>query len=208
MTAPHDPDAGDPQTGYRSADSGPGYGSGSGSGSGSSPLSGSYDATAGYQGTGYPSSPVQYPAPGSTGQFAPVPGHPASSGAQPYDPATYSPPPYSPPTYGQSPYAAPAYGAPFPFGAAPRNGMGTAALVLGIISVVLSWTVWGGVILGALAIIFGSIGLGRAKRGEATNRSSAMAGLILGIVAIALLVLLIVAGLGLYASTTGVSSTS
>lgn len=191
MTAPNDSSAGDPQTGYRSTDSG------------SSPLSGGYDAPAGNAGTEYPSSPVQYPSPGSTGQFAPVSGQPAPYGAAPaYDPASYSPPPY-----GQSPYAAPGYGAPYaPFGAAPRNGMGTASLVLGIISVVLSWTVWGGVILGALAIIFGSIGLGRAKRGEATNRSSAMAGLILGIVAIALLVLLLVVGLGLYASTAGISS--
>lgn len=174
MTAPNDSSAGDPQAGYRSTD-------------GSSPLSGSYDAPGGNPNNGYPSSPVHYPSPGGTGQFAPVSGQPAPHGAPAYDPASYSPPPY-----GQSPYAAPGYGAPYaPFGPAPRNGMGTSSLVLGIISVVLSWTVWGGVILGTLAIIFGSVGLGRAKRGEATNRSSAMAGLILGIVAIALLVLLV-----------------
>ena len=73
--------------------------------------------------------------------------------------------------------------------------------MLGIIAVVLSWTVWGGIILGILAICFGGVGLGRAGRGEATNRSAALAGLILGIVAIALLVLLVVVGVGMYATS-------
>lgn len=185
MTAPHDPSAGDPQVGLRKD-------------SGSSPLSGSYDPTVGYQGAGYPSSPVQYPTTGSTGQFAPAPGQPAPYGAPAYDPGAYSPPPY-----GRSPYAAPAYGAPVPFGAAPRNGMGTAGLVLGIIGVVLCWNPLG-FVLGILAIIFGSIGRGRAGRGEATNRSSATAGLVLGIVAIALLLLLLAFGLSAY--TTEVST--
>src|SRR5665213_3215703 len=51
-----------------------------------------------------------------------------------------------------------------------RNGLGTTALVLGVIAVVLSWTVVGGIILGVLAVVFGIVGRGRAKRGEATNR--------------------------------------
>lgn len=139
----------------------------------------------------YPAGTVQYPA-------ASQPHSPVPYGAAPYDPSSYSPP-----AYGQPPYAAPGYGSPYPMGVAPRNGMGTAALVLGIIAVVLSVTVWGGVILGILAIIFGSVGMGRARRGEATNRGSAMAGLILGIVAIALLVLLVIVGFGLYATSTG-----
>jgi hypothetical protein len=58
----------------------------------------------------------------------------------------------------------------------PRNGMGTAALVLGILSFLCGW------ILGLLAIIFGAIGIARANRGEATNKGMAVAGLILGIV--------------------------
>jgi hypothetical protein len=67
----------------------------------------------------------------------------------------------------------------------PRNGLGTASLVLGILAVVFCWAYWVGVVLGVLAIIFGGVGLARAKAGQATNRSSALAGLILGIVAIA-----------------------
>ncbi|NEE60589.1 DUF4190 domain-containing protein, partial [Streptomyces sp. SID8455] len=38
--------------------------------------------------------------------------------------------------------------------------------------------------LGILALIFGIIGLGRAKRGEATNRGMALAGIITGSVGI------------------------
>ena len=45
-----------------------------------------------------------------------------------------------------------------------RNGLGTAALVLGILALVTCWTVIGGVVLGVLAVIFGFIGRGRVKR--------------------------------------------
>ena len=43
--------------------------------------------------------------------------------------------------------------------------MATAALVLGILALVTSFTVFGGVVLGLLAIILGVIGLRRANRG-------------------------------------------
>lgn len=185
MSTPHDPSAGEPDRLRKSTDAG------------SSPLSGTYDPTSGYQATtGYPVAAPQYPTPGMPAPFDASAGQPTHVGTPGSDPAGYSPPPY-----GQPPYAAGGYGSPYPYGTAPKNGLGTAALVLGIIGVVLSWTVYLGVILGALAIIFGGIGLGRAKRGEATNRGSAMAGLVLGIVAIALLALLVVVGVGLYAST-------
>ncbi len=65
-----------------------------------------------------------------------------------------------------------------------KNGLGTAGLVLGIIGAVLFWTIWVGVILGILALIFGLIGRSRAKRGEATNGGAALAGAILGGLAI------------------------
>lgn len=63
----------------------------------------------------------------------------------------------------------------------PTNGLAIAALVLGILSVVLLWTVWGGFVLGVLAIVFGAIGLSKAKDG-APNKGQATAGLVLGIV--------------------------
>jgi hypothetical protein len=64
------------------------------------------------------------------------------------------------------------------------NGMGTAAMVLGIIGLVLSFTVLFGFVLGVLAIIFGQIGRGRSRRGEASNGGQATAGFVLGIISV------------------------
>lgn len=58
----------------------------------------------------------------------------------------------------------------------PRNGVGIAALVVGLISLVFA-----GLILGAVAIILGWIGMNRAKKGEATNQVMALIGVVLGI---------------------------
>ncbi|MBM9621144.1 DUF4190 domain-containing protein [Streptomyces zhihengii] len=87
------------------------------------------------------------------------------------------------------------FGAPYPGGpegfvpqAQPRNGLGTAGLVLGIIGLVVAvipLLFWLGGFLGLLALIFGLVGLGRAKRAQATNKGIALAGTILGGVAIA-----------------------
>lgn len=56
--------------------------------------------------------------------------------------------------------------------------MGVAALVLGILALLTGIL---GLVLGTLAIIFGAIGIGRANRGEATNKTMAGWGLGLGI---------------------------
>ncbi|MEV0069909.1 DUF4190 domain-containing protein [Amycolatopsis sp. NPDC050768] len=85
---------------------------------------------------------------------------------------------------GQSaPFAAPPVGAGYgqqqPVGA-PRNGFGVTALVLGIIALVLCWTVWGGIILGVLALVFGILGVKRANRGQATNKGASIAGIVTG----------------------------
>lgn len=65
--------------------------------------------------------------------------------------------------------------------AAPRNGTGTAALVLGIIGVVLACAYGVGTIVAVIAIVLGAIGLKNVKKGVATNRGSALAGTILGV---------------------------
>jgi hypothetical protein len=105
--------------------------------------------------------------------------------AMPYSP--YPAPPQ--PGYGGGYPGYPGYPMA-PYGAWPppavRNGFGTAAMVLGIIAVVLGIACIGaflGLPVGLGAIVFGVIGLRIAKRGEATNRSQALTGLILGIVA-------------------------
>lgn len=83
-----------------------------------------------------------------------------------------------PPT--SQPWAPPTYPGSNAYGArptTPRNGMGIAGLVLGILSLLIA-----GFILGILAIIFSSIGIQRANSGEATNKNMAIWGLVLGII--------------------------
>ncbi|MFJ2115196.1 MULTISPECIES: DUF4190 domain-containing protein [unclassified Streptomyces] len=129
------------------------------------------------------------PAQGATGPYG-YPGVPPQStpGAQ------QSASPFGAPTgAGTGPgYGYPGYTAPAPAASgypgygqtgwqqSPANGMGVAALVLGIIAMV-TFCFWGlGVILGVLALIFGIVGRRRATRGEATNGGMALAGIILG----------------------------
>jgi lysylphosphatidylglycerol synthetase-like protein (DUF2156 family) len=72
----------------------------------------------------------------------------------------------------------------------PGNGMAVTALVCGIVGAVfglIPWTFWLAWILGIIAIVFGALGRRREEREPAAGkRSMATAGLVLGIVAIAL----------------------
>ncbi len=86
-------------------------------------------------------------------------------------PCNYPPPP--PQQQGGFNYPPPA--------SAPRNGLGIAALVVAIIALL---SVYGGLILGIVAVILGFLGRGRVKRGEANNGGVAMAGIVLGFLAI------------------------
>ena len=107
----------------------------------------------------------------------------ATSGPPPpAGPAPDYPPPGSPPpgSYGP-PGSAPGYRGDAP--AAPRNGLGTAAMVIGIIAVPAALVLVGGV-LGIVAIVLGFLGLGKVRAGQATNRGMAVAGIVLGIVAL------------------------
>ena len=98
--------------------------------------------------------------------------------------------------YGQQQYGQPAYGQP-PYGQAPpgqsRNGLGVAALVLGILAALTGFFLIGG-LLGVVAIILGFLGRGRAKRGEATNGGMALAGIILGVIGVLLTAVVIAIG--------------
>lgn len=71
----------------------------------------------------------------------------------------------------------------------PRNGMGVAALVLGLIGLVIALIPllgFVGIILGILALVFGLVGVGRARKGVATNKVMSWFGAVLGACAIAL----------------------
>jgi len=64
-----------------------------------------------------------------------------------------------------------------------KNSMATAALVLGIIALVLSWIPIinnAGIICGILAVIFGFVGYRRAKRIDGIGKGAALAGIICG----------------------------
>lgn len=98
------------------------------------------------------------------------------------------PPPYGAPPGGYPP--PPQYGGYPPPVAAPKNGLGTASLVIAIISL---FTVFGGVVLGIVAIILGFLGRGRVKRGEANNGGIAMAGIVLGVLSLIVSVVAIAA---------------
>lgn len=100
------------------------------------------------------SSPGPYPAP-----HAPYPTH-----QLPY-PAQYPPHPGRPPI-------------------GPRNELGTWALVLAMLALLFSWSIIGGVIGGAIAVVLGFAGRGRAARGAADNGPIANAGIGLGALAV------------------------
>jgi Domain of unknown function (DUF4190) len=65
----------------------------------------------------------------------------------------------------------------------PRNGMGVAALVFGVVGVLLGAVVIGGV-LGIVAVVLGILALGRVRRGEANNRGVAIIGIVAGALAV------------------------
>ncbi|WP_338699430.1 DUF4190 domain-containing protein [Streptomyces sp. Q6] len=72
-----------------------------------------------------------------------------------------------------------------------RNGLGTAALILGIIgalSGLIPLMFWLAGILGVIALILGLTGRARAKRGEATNKGVALTGVILALASLGLAV--------------------
>jgi Domain of unknown function (DUF4190) len=123
-------------------------------------------------------------------QYQPPAGPPPDQGPPPGPPPGQGPPPGPPPGQGPGGYPAPGYPAGgYPTTRGRRNGMGTAALVLGVVALVLVLLLLFsplGAFLGLLAVLFGILGLIRANRGEADNRGQAVAGLVTGAVALLL----------------------
>ncbi|WP_135454522.1 DUF4190 domain-containing protein [Mycobacterium sp. DL99] len=117
--------------------------------------------------------------PNPPGSDEPQPTGPPPPPAYPYGPA--------PGTYpGAYPPAPPPYGG-YPMQPvvprSPANGLGIAALVIAIFALLLTWSVIGGLIFGATALILGFLAHGRYRRGEATNGGVAVAGITLGAIA-------------------------
>ena len=137
---------------------------------------------------------------GQPGQAPPVYGTPQSP--------QYGAPQYGAPQHGAqpaSPYAGPqfgGFGAPA-YGATPRNGMGIAALVLGALALVFSWTIVGGFLFGVLGVVFGVIHNGRVRRRQATAQGLGIAGLVLGIIGIVVAGILVIVGAWLFSTSRG-----
>jgi Domain of unknown function (DUF4190) len=105
----------------------------------------------------------------------------------PSDSPQWQPPPSQPPPSQPPPGPGSGGGYPpaggYPATSGRRNGMGTAALVLGVVALVLVVLLLFsplGAFLGLLALVFGIVGLVRANRGEADNRGQAVTGLVTG----------------------------
>lgn len=83
----------------------------------------------------------------------------------------------------------------------PRNGVGVAALVFGILGLLGAVFVIGG-LLGLVAVALGIVGIVRVSKGTATNRGVAITGLVLGLlsvlasIALVILVFVVFANLG------------
>lgn len=73
-----------------------------------------------------------------------------------------------------------------------KNGLGTAALVCGIVGVVFALIpilFFISFPLGILGVVFGAVGMSRVRRKVANNRGMAVAGFILGIIAFVLAII-------------------
>ena len=71
------------------------------------------------------------------------------------------------------------------------NPLGLAAMILGIIAVVLAFIPcigWLGFIPGLLGVIFGAISLKKANAGEVDNKGMSITGLVCGLVAVIILI--------------------
>ena len=128
-----------------------------------------------------PSTPLSQPS------FAPPAGYPPPppAGYPPPPPAGYppAPPGYPPPPPGYYPHAyyPGSYGPPH----RGTNGMAIASMVLGIL-----WLYWIGSVL---ALIFGYVARSQIKRSGQGGGGMAIAGIVLGWVGIAVLVIVIIA---------------
>lgn len=69
--------------------------------------------------------------------------------------------------------------------ASPRNGMGTAAVVVGVLALLLAVLFFPvGLVLAVIGLVLGILGRRRVRRGEATNGGAALVGVALSAVAL------------------------
>lgn len=130
-----------------------------------------------------PNSGFGSPPPGYQGQPYPPP----SYGQQPYGQQPYGQQPFAQPSYGQPPYA-PGYPQPggYPPADQDTNGLAIAALVTGIVSLVLLFACGAGAITGIGAIVLGIVAINQLKTSPQNGKGMAIAGIATGGAAIVL----------------------
>ncbi|MEI7517816.1 MAG: DUF4190 domain-containing protein [Mycobacteriaceae bacterium] len=155
---------------------------------------------------GTPPYPYSYPpGPDQAGAYQPGAYQPGAYPPGAYQPGAYQPGAYPPGAYPSGAYQGGYPPPPMPYGdyyqaapTAPKNGLGIAALVVAIIALLGSFTIVGGILGGVIALILGVIGRSRAKSGEANNGGVALAGIILGVIAIIVSLVFIPIYVGLF----------
>jgi hypothetical protein len=168
------------------------------------------------------SDPTHGPSYGSEGEQPANPYGPPPTPPNPYaapEPGVGGPPPTTPPTYeqapygqapyGQEPYGQPSYpqpgyppapgypGAPYGYAAPPPNdGGATAAMIVGIVSLVLACGYGIGLLGAPVALVMGRRSMKRidASQGTLGGRGMALAGFVMGIIGTIFLVLAIILG--------------
>ncbi len=74
------------------------------------------------------------------------------------------------------------------------NGLAITALVLGVAAILLFWTVFGGIVLGLLAVVFGVLGARKARGGRASHGKMSVIGAVLGALGLIASVVIIAIG--------------
>ena len=129
---------------------------------------------------------VPDPAPAADESATPPPPPPPPAPVAPVAPET-------PAAYEAAPPPAPAYAAaPAAGQAKPSDAFAIASLVLGIVSLVFSWCCVG--FTGIAAIVFGVLALNKVKAGTGGRRGFALAGIILGAIAVVVYIIFIIIG--------------
>jgi len=144
------------------------------------------------------------PASGQTKQASPVSQPAAVAPASPRPPSPVPPPaPQSPrPAVYQQQYPQPGMTVVQQTMLGPsNNGLCVAAMVIGIIAVVFLWLPFFGIVLGLLATIFGAVGIPLSSKKGQAGKGMGIAGLILGIIALAANIIFIVVVWGMFAAT-------
>ncbi|TQS18280.1 DUF4190 domain-containing protein [Microbispora hainanensis] len=142
--------------------------------------------------------------PGAPEEREPSAGVPEGPGGPPYGGPPYGWPPYEgpygQPPYGQPPYGQPPYGGPLPpppgpggrpggpWGPQPGGGLGTAALVLGICSIVLLLVCGIGTLVAIAGLVIGIVAIAKNS-----NRGRAIGGVVLSTMTLLLALIMSVA---------------